>query len=46
MAVFVMFAVCVVRRCHAEEALHVVDPGVFARLLPPDSEAVVNSVQQ
>jgi hypothetical protein len=21
---------CVIRRCHAEESLHVVDPGVFA----------------
>jgi hypothetical protein len=34
----------VVGRCHAEESLHVVDPGVFAGLLPPDGE-VDNSVQ-
>jgi hypothetical protein len=37
---------CVVGRCHAEESHHVVDPGVFAGLLPPDSEVVDNSVQQ
>jgi hypothetical protein len=36
----------VVGRCHAEESLHVVDPGVFAGLLPPDGEVVENSVQQ
>jgi hypothetical protein len=36
----------VVGRCHAEESLHVVDPGVFAGLLPPDGEVVDNSVQQ
>jgi hypothetical protein len=39
-------SVCVVGRCHAEESLHVVDPGVFAGLLPPDGEVVNNSVQQ
>jgi hypothetical protein len=37
---------CVVGRCHAEESLHVVDPGVFAGLLPPGGEVVDNSVQQ
>jgi hypothetical protein len=37
---------CVVRRCHAEESLHAVDPGVFAGLLRPDGEVVDNSVQQ
>jgi hypothetical protein len=37
---------CVVGRCHAKESLHVVDPGVFARLLPPDGEVVNNSVKQ
>jgi hypothetical protein len=37
---------CVVESCHAEESLHVVDPGVFAGLLPPDGEVVDNSVQQ
>jgi hypothetical protein len=37
---------CVVGRCHAEESLHVVDPGVFAGLLPPDGEVVDSSVQQ
>jgi hypothetical protein len=31
---------------HAEESLHVVDPGVSAVLLPPDGEFVDNSVQQ
>jgi hypothetical protein len=36
----------VVGRCHAEESLHVVDPGIFAGLLPPDGEVVDNSVQQ
>jgi hypothetical protein len=46
MAAFVMFAVCVVGRCHAEESLLVVDPGVLAGLLPPDGEVVENSVQQ
>jgi hypothetical protein len=46
MAAFVMFAVCVVGRCHIEESRHVVDPGVFAGLLPPDGEVVDNSVQQ
>jgi hypothetical protein len=46
MATFVMFAVCVVGRCHAEESLHVVDPVVFAGLLPPDGEVVDNSIQQ
>jgi hypothetical protein len=34
----------VVGRYHAEESLHVVDPGVFAGLLPPDGEVVDNSV--
>jgi hypothetical protein len=29
---------CVVGRCHAEESPHVVDPGVFAGLLPLDGE--------
>jgi hypothetical protein len=37
---------CVVGRCHAEESLHVVDAGVFARLLPPDGEVADNSVHQ
>jgi hypothetical protein len=37
---------CAVRRCHAEVSLNVVDPGVFAELLPPDGEVVDNSVQQ
>jgi hypothetical protein len=39
---------CVVGRCHAEESLHVVDPGVFAGLLPPEGEVFdnSNSVQQ
>jgi hypothetical protein len=37
---------CVVGRCHAEESLHVVDPGVFAGLIPPDGEVVDNSVQK
>jgi hypothetical protein len=34
---------CVVGRWHAEESLHVVEPGVFAGLLPPDGEVVDNS---
>jgi hypothetical protein len=46
MAASVMFAVCVVGRCHAEESLHVVDPGVSAVFLHPDDEVVENSVQQ
>jgi hypothetical protein len=37
---------CVVGRCHAEESLHVVEPGVFAGLMPPDGEFIENSVQQ
>jgi hypothetical protein len=37
---------CVVRRCHGEESLHVVDPGGFAGLLPPNGEVVDNIVQQ
>jgi hypothetical protein len=37
---------CVVGRCHPKESLHVVDPGVFAGLLPRDGEVVNNSVQQ
>jgi hypothetical protein len=41
-----MFAVCVVGRCHAEESLHVIDSGFFARLLPSDGEVIDNSVQQ
>jgi hypothetical protein len=36
---------CVVGRCYAEESLHVVDPGVFAGLLPSDGEVVDKSVQ-
>jgi hypothetical protein len=36
---------CVVGRCHAEESLHVVDPGVSAGLLPPDGKVVDNSIQ-
>jgi hypothetical protein len=36
---------CVVWRCHSEESLHVVNPGVFAGLLPPGGE-VVDSIQQ
>jgi hypothetical protein len=31
--------------CHAEEALHIVDPGIFAGLFPPDCEVIDNSVQ-
>jgi hypothetical protein len=46
MAAFVMLAVCVAGRCHAEGSLHVVDPGVFAGLLPLEGEVVDNSVQQ
>jgi hypothetical protein len=45
MATFVMFAVCLVGRCHAEELPHI-DPGVFTGLLSPDGEVVDNSVQQ
>jgi hypothetical protein len=45
MAAFVMFAVVVGRR-HADESLFVVDPRVFAGLLPPDGKVVDNSVQQ
>jgi hypothetical protein len=37
---------CVVGHCHAEASLHVVDPAVFAGLLPPHGEVVDNSVQQ
>jgi hypothetical protein len=37
---------CLVGLCPAEESLHVVDLGVFVRLLPPDGEAVDNSVKQ
>jgi hypothetical protein len=37
---------CVVARCHAEDSLNVVDPGVFAALLPPEGEVLDNSVQQ
>jgi hypothetical protein len=37
---------CVIGRCDAEESLHVVDPGVFAGLLPPDGEVVDNSFKQ
>jgi hypothetical protein len=37
---------CVVGCCHTEESLHVVDPGVFAGLLPLDGDVVDNSVQQ
>jgi hypothetical protein len=33
-------------RCHAEESLYAVGPGVFAGLLPPDGEVVDSSVQQ
>jgi hypothetical protein len=36
---------CVVRCCHVEESLHVIEPGVLAGLLPPDSEVVDSSVQ-
>jgi hypothetical protein len=36
--------VCVVEHCHAEESLHVIDPGVFAGLLAPDGEVIDNSV--
>jgi hypothetical protein len=39
-------SVCVVGRCHAEESFHVIDPGVFAGLLPPDGEVVDSSIQQ
>jgi hypothetical protein len=39
--------ICIVGRgYHAKESLHVVDPGVFAGLLPPDGEVVHNSVQE
>jgi hypothetical protein len=41
-----MFAVCVVGRCHAEESLHVGNPGGFSGLLPPDGKVVDNSIQQ
>jgi hypothetical protein len=37
---------CVVRCCHAEESLQVINPGVFAGLLTPDGEVIDNSVQQ
>jgi hypothetical protein len=37
---------CVIGCFHAEESLHVIDPGVFARVLPPDGEVVNNSIQQ
>jgi hypothetical protein len=37
---------CAVGGYHAEESLHVVDPGVLARLLPRDGEVFDNSVQQ
>jgi hypothetical protein len=46
MAAFVMFAVFMVGTHHTEESLHVVDPVVFAGLLPPHGEVVDNSVQQ
>jgi hypothetical protein len=36
----------VVGRCHAEESLHVVDPGVFVGLLRPDDEFVDNIIHQ
>jgi hypothetical protein len=36
---------CVVGHCNAEESLHVVAPGIFAGLLPPDGEVVDNSIQ-
>jgi hypothetical protein len=36
---------CVVGHCHAEDSLHVVGPGVLARLLPPDGEVVDSSIQ-
>jgi hypothetical protein len=34
----------VVRRCHAEESLHAVDPGDFSGLLRADGEVVDNRV--
>jgi hypothetical protein len=37
---------CEVGRCHAEESLHIVNPGVFAGLLFPDAKVVDNSVWQ
>jgi hypothetical protein len=37
---------CVFGHRHAEESLHVVDPGVFAVLLPPVGEVVDRSVWQ
>jgi hypothetical protein len=37
---------CVVRLCHVEESLHVINLGVFAGLYPPDGEVDDNSVQQ
>jgi hypothetical protein len=46
MAAFIMFAVCVVGHCDAEESLLVIDLGVFAGLLPPDGKVVDSSAQQ
>jgi hypothetical protein len=37
---------CVVGLCHDEESLHVVDPGVFPALLPPDGEVIKKGVLQ
>jgi hypothetical protein len=37
---------CAVGHCHAEESLHVIDPCIFAGLLPQEREVVENSVQQ
>jgi hypothetical protein len=41
-----VWSVCVVGRCHAEESLHVVDPGAFVGMFPPDSEVVNSSIRQ
>jgi hypothetical protein len=45
MAAFVKFQ-CVFGRWLSEESVHVVDPGIFAGLLPSDGEVVDKSVQQ
>jgi hypothetical protein len=37
---------CVVGHCHAEESLHVAEPGFFAGLIPPDGEIVSKMSKQ
>jgi hypothetical protein len=37
---------CVAGRIHAEESLHVVDPGVFPGFRHTEGEVIDNSVQQ